>query len=232
MFVPLHDDNTLRHVRLQYVTIGLIVVNVLVFALFQAGLFTTDIGPSAIGYGVIPAVLMDLRELSPEYVALPAELTLVSYMFLHGSWLHLIGNMLFLWVFGDNVEDATGHLRFLLFYLGCGIFAGLAHAWSMPASELPLVGASGAVAGVVAAYLMLHPHVRVWVLVMWRIPLRVSAMWALGFWVALQIVNALTAGEDQIAWWAHVGGLAAGALLIIALRRPGVPLFDRPAAQE
>lgn len=230
MFIPLHDDNRLRYVDLQYVTIGLITFNVAIFALFQAGPLSADVGPSAIGYGVIPAVLMDLKELSPELVAVPAEATLVTYMFLHGSWLHLIGNMLFLWVFGDNVEDATGHLRFLVFYLGCGVFAGLAHAWAMPESDLPLVGASGAVAGVIAAYLMLHPRVRVWVLFLWRIPLRISAMWALGIWIGLQLVNALTSVDDQVAWWAHVGGLAAGAVLIVLLRRPGVALFDRPPA--
>ena len=96
-------------------------------------------------------------------------------MFFHGDILHLVGNMLFLWVFGDNVEDAMGHVRFLIFYLACGVFAGLIHAWMVPDTDSPLIGASGAVAGVIAAYLMLHPRVSVWVLAFKVIPLRISA---------------------------------------------------------
>ena len=99
----------------------------------------------------------------------------VTYMFLHGGWIHLIGNMLFLWVFGDSIEDAMGHVRFIMFYLMCGIFAAFAHILMMPHSDLPLIGASGAVAGVIAAYLILHPKVKVWVLALWRIPIRITA---------------------------------------------------------
>ena len=112
--------------------------------------------------------------------AVPERLTLLSYMFFHGDILHLAGNMLFLWVFGDNVEDAMGHIKFLIFYLACGVIAGLVHAWVVPTSDAPLIGASGAVAGVIAAYLMLHPRVRVWVLALKAIPLRISAAFALG----------------------------------------------------
>jgi len=227
MFVPLYDDNPLRHVRMPYVTYALIAINVFVFVAFQSGLFGANIETTALSYGVIPAVLMDIEELAPEFIIIPEQLTLLTYMFLHGSWLHLIGNMLFLWVFGDNVEDATGHFRFVVFYLACGAFAALAHSLVLPESELPLVGASGAVAGVIAAYLMLHPRVRIWVLLLWRIPVRLTAMWVLGVWVAIQLVNALTVHGDGVAWWAHVGGLAAGGTLILLLRRPGVALFDR-----
>jgi membrane associated rhomboid family serine protease len=227
MFVPLYDHNPLRHVRVAYVTYALIAFNVFVFVAFQSGLFGADIENTALSYGVIPAVLMDVEELAPEFVVIPEQLTLLTYMFLHASWLHLIGNMLFLWVFGDNVEDATGHFRFLLFYLACGAVAALAHSFVLPESELPLVGASGAVAGVIGAYLILHPRVRIWVLLLWRIPVRLSAMWVIGVWIAIQLVNALTVQGDGVAWWAHVGGLAAGAILILFLRRPGVALFDR-----
>jgi membrane associated rhomboid family serine protease len=101
---------------------------------------------------------------------LPGAVTLVTYQFLHAGWLHLLSNMAFLWVFGDNVEDAMGHLRFLAFYLLCGVGAALAHGMIDPQSTIPLVGASGSVAGVIAAYLMLHPKVKVWVLVLWRLP--------------------------------------------------------------
>ncbi|HXK53289.1 MAG TPA: rhomboid family intramembrane serine protease [Hyphomicrobiales bacterium] len=231
MFVPLHDDNPLKKIQAQFVTIALIVANVVIFAGVQSGIFANG-EETALSFGVIPAVLFDFEELAPEFAVIPEGLTLLTYNFVHGSWLHLIGNMLFLWVFGDNVEDATGHFRFLLFYLGCGIFAGLAHSATLPASDLPLVGASGAVAGVIGAYLMLHPKVRLWVLIMWRIPIRVPALWALGFWAAMQLFNALGSAGDNVAWWAHVGGLAAGAGLIVFLRRPGVPLFDRPLAAD
>ncbi len=108
-------------------------------------------------------------------------------MWLHADWMHLLGNMLFLWVFGDNVEDAMGHLRFLVFSLICGIAGGRAYALLGPqASEAPLVGASGAVSGVVAAYLVLYPRVRVWILLFWRLPLPLSALWCLGGWILLQ----------------------------------------------
>jgi membrane associated rhomboid family serine protease len=135
--------------------------------------------------------------------------------------------MLFLWVFGDNVEDSMGHVRFLAFYLACGVFAGLFHSWMLPDSEMPLIGASGAVAGVIAAYLMLHPHVSVWVLAFKIIPLRITAGLALGIWIALQIVMIAVADVGPTAWWAHIGGLIAGAVLILFMRRPGVPLFDK-----
>jgi membrane associated rhomboid family serine protease len=144
--------------------------------------------------------------------------------------------MLFLWVFGDNVEDAMGHQRFLVFYLLCGIIAGLAHALISPESSTAMIGASGAVSGVIAAYLMLHPNVRVWVLAFMRIPLRVSAGFALMVWVALNIVSAYMAYVQKdgggTAWWAHIGGLAAGAILIIFMRRPGIPLFDGATGLE
>jgi membrane associated rhomboid family serine protease len=164
-------------------------------------------------------------------VPVPEGLTLVTYQFLHSDILHLLSNMLFLWVFGDNVEDAMGHLKFIVFYLACGVAGGLAHAWMLPGSSLPLIGASGAVAGVIAAYLILHPRVRVWVLAFRLIPLRISAAWVLGVWAATQIVMVALAPFDQVAWWAHVGGMAAGAVLIVFLRRPGVALFDRGLAR-
>ncbi|MEL6422209.1 MAG: rhomboid family intramembrane serine protease, partial [Pseudomonadota bacterium] len=160
----------------------------------------------------------------------PERVTLLSYMFLHADVLHLAGNMLFLWVFGDNVEDAMGHGRFLIFYLLCGVVAGLTHAAVMGATGFgtaPLIGASGAVAGCVAAYLMLHPRVRVWVLVLRFIPLRIAAIWALGAWVVMQFIMALMPQVDAVAWWAHVGGMVCGAVLILFMRRTGVRLFDR-----
>jgi membrane associated rhomboid family serine protease len=232
MFVPLHDENHLKSIRFQYVTAGLIAINVLVFLVQSAGLQDAAIA----SFAIIPAELLrtagvDLDEIAAQQsVALPENLTLLSYMFFHGDIFHLGGNMLFLWVFGDNVEDAMGHLKYLFFYLACGIIAGLVHVYMMPQSGNPLVGASGAVAGVIAAYLMLHPRVRVWVLALKVIPLRITAAAALGLWILMQIAMVILPPAGPIAWWAHIGGLAAGAILILLLRRPGVQLFDQGLA--
>lgn len=232
MFVPLHDTNPLKKIRFQYVTVGLIAVNVLIYVILQTGWFIPLGDEDVTAYAVIPAKLMagtggETAFFATGAVLVPERLTLITYMFLHGGWIHLIGNMLFLWVFGDNIEDAMGHVRFIMFYLMCGIFAGLLHAYMLPHSELPLIGASGAVAGVIAAYLILHPKVKVWVLALWRIPIRITAAWALGIWILAQFGNLLFESEEAIAWWAHIGGLVAGAVLILFMRRRGVVLFDR-----
>ncbi|GFO83289.1 MAG: rhomboid family intramembrane serine protease [Methyloceanibacter sp.] len=230
MFVPLHDTNPLKSIDYQYVTVSLIVLNIAIYVIFQTGWFVPLEDEYLAAFAVVPAELMghglgDDSLVSP--VLVPERFTLVTYMFLHGGWIHLLGNMLFLWVFGDNVEDAMGHLRFIMFYLICGIFAALLHSWIMPNSDLPLIGASGAVAGIISAYLILHPKVKVWVLALWRIPIRITAYWALGFWILTQFANLAFDTEESVAWGAHIGGLAAGAVLILFMRRRGVPLFDR-----
>jgi membrane associated rhomboid family serine protease len=226
VFVPLYDINPIRYIRYPYVTWALIAANVFVFVVFQSGFALEPDDRAAVLFGVTPSQLGIGARLPSGYGRLPEELTLFTYMFLHGGWLHLIGNMLFLWVFGDNVEDDMGHVRFLVFYLLCGIAGGLAHSVSVPASTVPLVGASGAIAGIVAAYLMLHPRVKIWCLVLMRIPLKLSASWILGAWIALQLLNVAVGTADDTAWWAHVGGLIAGALLVLVMRRPGVELWD------
>lgn len=229
MFIPLRDENTLKSIPFQYVTVSLIVLNVLVFLLEISGLSHAQIA----SFGVTPRALfgggslLGVEPTATEVVPVAESVTLLTYMFFHADIFHLIGNMLFLWVFGDNVEDAMGHAKFLLFYLACGVFAGLFHSWMVPDSDLPLIGASGAVAGVIAAYLMLHPRVGVWVLAFKVIPLRITAGLALGLWIALQVVMIAVADVGPTAWWAHIGGLIAGAVLIVFLRRPGVPLFDK-----
>jgi membrane associated rhomboid family serine protease len=226
MFIPLHDRNALKHIRKQYVTLGLIAANVITYALasvmpdaaYELGVY---------GLGFIPAILLGGATLDPSLVLVPEGATYITYSFLHGSWLHLGSNMLFLWVFGDNVEDALGHFKFLFFYLACAAAGALMHGLVLPASEAPLIGASGAVSGVVAAYLMLHPKVRVWVLVFMRFPLPLPAFIPLLFWVGQQFVMLVIDGESNVSWGAHVGGILAGAVLVLFLRRPGVPLFDR-----
>jgi len=228
VFVPISDENPLRSIQFQYVTIGLIALNVAVFVLEASGLQPGIVAK----FAVVPYTLLKVSvgggsAIGPsEGLAVPEGYTLLSYMFLHGDILHLTGNLLFLWVFGDNVEDALGHVRFLAFYLVCGVAAGLAHAFMQPDSNIPLIGASGAVAGVIAAYLILHPRVRVWVLVFRFIPVRISAALALGAWILTQIVMLLLPEGDLVAWWAHVGGLMAGAVLVLIMRRRGVRLFD------
>lgn len=242
MFVPLRDDNTLKSINFQYMTVLLIALNVAVFAAEATGMTDAMIASFAVvpkelfavdivGGGALnnPLPMPEPLSSTPvaQSVAVPERLTLLSYMFFHGDILHLGGNMLFLWVFGDNVEDAVGHLKFLFFYLACGVVAALMHAFISAESNVPLIGASGAVAGVIAAYLMLHPKVRVWVLVMKAIPMQISALFALGAWIVWQIIMVVVPQVGPVAWWAHIGGLIAGAILIILLRRPGVRLFDR-----
>lgn len=245
MFVPLRDDNALTSIQFQYMTVLLIALNVAVFAAEATGMSEAVIASFAVvprellavdilGGGALTTPLQNPIPLGTETVtqsvAVPERLTLLSYMFFHGDILHLGGNMLFLWVFGDNVEDAVGHIKFLFFYLACGVVAGIVHALVSAQSGVPLIGASGAVAGVIAAYLMLHPRVKVWVLIFKAIPIQISALFALGAWVIWQVVMVVMPQVGPVAWWAHIGGLIAGAILIILLRRPGVKLFDRGLA--
>ena len=230
MFIPLHDTNPLKSIDYQYVTVSLIVINIAIYVIFQTGWIIPLDDENLAAFAVIPAELMghglgDETIISPFLT--PERFTLVTYMFLHGSWIHLLGNMLFLWVFGDNVEDAMGHIRFIMFYLMCGIFAAVVHSLIMPNSDLPLIGASGAVAGIIAAYLILHPKVKVWVLALWRIPIKITAYWALGFWIPAQFANLVFDSEENVAWGAHIGGLAPARVLILFMRRRGVSLFDR-----
>ena len=227
MFIPLHDRNGLEHIRLQYVTITLIVINVLAW-LVTGPLAGEEIAArAATGLGFIPAVVFDFATLDPSLAIVPPDATLVTYAFLHTDIIHLGSNMLFLWVFGDNVEDALGHVRFLIFYLACAVAGALTHGLLMPHSPGPLIGASGAVSGVIAAYLLLHPKVRVWVLVLFRLPLPLPAFVPLLFWVGQQFFMLFVGDASGVSWGAHVGGIVTGALLVLVMRRRGVPLFDR-----
>jgi membrane associated rhomboid family serine protease len=226
MFIPLHDANSLKHIKLQYVTLGLIVANVLVF--LYTGFGSDEVTTAAVyGLGFVPSVVFDIFELPSELVLVPENLTYVTYAFLHGDIFHLGGNMLFLWVFGDNVEDALGHVRFLVFYLLCAVAGAFVHGMVAPDSQAPLIGASGAVAGIIAAYLILHPRVKIWVLAFGRIPLRIPAYIALVLWIAFQFLMFSIGGEEQISWACHIGGILAGAVLVLVLRRRGVPILDR-----
>jgi membrane associated rhomboid family serine protease len=229
VLLPVYDHNRLKHIPFQYVTVSLIAANVVVFFVFQSGVSDTVVLNSFVTtWGLTPDHVLTVGTQKSHAAGdyFHAAETLVTYMFLHGGVLHLGGNMLFLWVFGDNVEDAMGHMKFLAFYLLCGVFGGLTHIAVAPESTAQLIGASGAVAGVIAAYLVLHPNVRVWVLAFYRIPLRVNAVVVLGLWIAMQIFYAMTIKTGNVAFWAHVGGIVAGALLVMVMKNPDVPLFD------
>jgi membrane associated rhomboid family serine protease len=232
MFLPLYDGVPLRHLKTPLMTRALIAVCVLGYVLPVSGLLPLGEAWIVAGLGMIPAVLFGTEAL-PEGLPLVAEpLTLVTSLFLHGSLVHLCGNLLFLWVFGDNVEDAMGHGRFLVFFLACGVLAGLVHAFADPESQRPLIGASGAISGVVAAYLILYPQVRVWGLFLKGIPLRLPALFAIGFWILFQVGAAFLGGDESVGWFAHLGGLAAGAVLVGVLRRRYDPLLARLEAQR
>ena len=228
MFLPLYDQNSLKSIPFQFVTLGLIALNAALYLVKAGGMDHMTVA----SFAVIPTDLMHVNYIGGpamgpmDRFAVPEWATLVTYMFFHFDVFHLLSNMLFLWVFGDNVEDALGHVKFLIFYCLCGAAGAIAHTLVGPQSSAPLIGASAGVAGVIAAYLMLHPRVNVWILVLRILPLRISAAYVLGFWILLQVIAVLMPQVGPVAWWAHIGGLVAGALLVIVMRRPGVPLFD------
>ena len=227
MFLPLRDDNPLHRIGFQFVTVALIAACTIVWIVQAIGGDQFD-SELIFRLGMIPVTVLGELRREPDMVTVTPWLTIVTSMFLHGGFMHLFGNMLYLWIFGDNVEDSMGHWRFAIFYLLCGAVAGLTHAAVEPASQIPTIGASGAVSGVLGAYFMLHPRRGVWILVFFM-PIRFPAWAVLGVWIGYQVLNALAAGPagGGVAWYAHIGGFAAGALLVVPLKKRGVPLFDR-----
>jgi membrane associated rhomboid family serine protease len=222
MVLPLYDTDPLDRNPYAIVTWTLIAINIAVFLTQLGVLENTELAMTR-DLALIPAAINGKLTLGG---SLPPIFSVFTYMFLHGGWSHIIGNMLFLWVLGDNIEDAMGSVRFFFFYMLCGAAGGLAHLFMYPDSVVPLVGASGAVAGVVAAYLMLRPCAKILVLIFGLVPLRLGSAWVLGFWALAQIWNVLSPATGDTAWWAHIGGLAAGAVLTVWLRRPELPLFE------
>ena len=219
--IPIGDSTRRR--TTPYVNVALIVASVLVF-LYELSLSTIDVGRFFQDWGVIPVQLVDWLE-SPSVVEEPS--TVVTSMFIHGGWLHLIGNMLFLWVFGDNVEDAMGHVRYLVFYLLAGLAATTLQVFIDQESLIPMVGASGAIAGVLGAYLVLYPRATVSVVIplLWFFgAFPVPAAFLIIFWFLLQLLSGVAslgaaAGVTEgIAFWAHVGGFIAGVVLVGAFR--------------
>ena len=217
---PIRDHNPSE--RTPFVTYALIVANVAIF-LSYVGLFADERALAAfyIDWAMVPASVTEEG----------SYFSLITSMFLHGGWMHLIGNMLFLYIFGDNIEDLLGHLGFLLFYLACGIGAALAHVLSAPLSAVPTVGASGAIAGVMGGYLLMFPRAKVDILFIFIIFFRIFTIPAwimLGVWFALQLFNgvAVDSGIGGVAYWAHAGGFVIGvALMLPVFLRRGGPRF-------
>ncbi len=225
--IPLRDENLTR--TTPYVTMAIIVACCLVY-LWQASHGPQAQQAIAYSLGFVPALLFTGQELPPELALVPPTASLFTAMFLHGGVLHLGGNMLYLWIFGNNVEEAMGHGRFIVFYLLCGLAAAFAQALPNPGSTIPMIGASGAIAGVLGAYLLLHPTARVLVLVPLGFifyTIYLPAAVVLGIWFLLQIVSSLGVSPEEggVAWFAHIGGFVAGLLLIPLFRHKGVPLL-------
>lgn len=233
---PVRDDNP--HFLPPYVTHALILLNVLAWVFAQGLGSEAALARSLCDFGLVPGELFGRAApgttvpLSPHYGCSVDPQgdwrTLVTHMFLHGGWLHLLGNMWFLWIFGNNVEDSMGHVRFAVFYLLCGLAAAVVQAFVNPASPIPMVGASGAIGGVMGAYVVLYPRVRVHMLLwlgFYVTTVAVPAAFMLLYWFALQLLGGATAfgrEEGGVAFWAHVGGFAAGAALIFLFRDPAL----------
>lgn len=228
---PISDDNPRR--LTPYVTWALMGASVLVF-LWQVSLGPREGEQAIYSLGMIPARLFGLRDLSAEVAVVPAWATLFTSMFMHGGWMHLGGNMLFLWIFGDNIEDAMGRVRYLVFYLGTGVAAAMAQALLNPDSTIPMVGASGAISGVLGAYMLLHPAATVRVLLFLGFFVTIAhvpALIVLGVWFLGQLVSAAMAPADQpgVAFAAHIGGFVAGMILVPFFKRRDVPLLQKQA---
>lgn len=221
--IPISDDNPVRRVPL--INYSLIAICVAVF-LWQLSAGAEGQEGIIRAYGFIPAGVFG----GAASEAGPAWLTIATSMFLHGGLLHLAGNLLYLWIFGNNIEDAMGHFRYLLFYIACGVGAALSEAAIYPNSAVPMVGASGAISGVLAAYLLIFPKARVTVIVPLGIllyPLKIAAIYVIGFWFVVQLFEAAMSppGEPGVAWWAHIGGFVVG--LALAPLFSSYPLFGR-----
>ena len=214
--IPLKDDNpTSSRPIVTYFLIGLCVV---VF-LMQLGSQSYRTGQLFYSYGLIPSVLMGHDQLPMDLYAVPAYMTIFSHMFMHGGWMHLIMNMLFMWIFADNIEDNLGSRNFIIFYILCGIGAAMAHVLMDTHSQIPMIGASGAISGVLGAYIINHPKARILVLIpfFFIFIIKIRALYVLGYWFVLQFINSYTMSSQEggVAYAAHVGGFVCGMVLIL-----------------
>jgi membrane associated rhomboid family serine protease len=225
--IPLKDSNPTE--RFPIVTVLFIALNILVY-LYEVALGEGR-GEYFIGaFALVPARLFHAAEVIPG--PFPASVTLFTSMFLHGGLFHLAGNMLYLWIFGNNIEDAMGRVRFVVFYLLCGMVAAVSHAMTNTQSLIPMIGASGAVSGVLGAYLLLYPNARVLTLFTLGFFVRmieVPAMAVLGFWFVFQFLSAMVSqgSGGGVAWYAHIGGFLAGMVLVGLFKRSSVPFWGK-----
>lgn len=221
---PIRDENP--QLTVPFVTFAIIALNVAAWLLLQGLGSEPALTRSVCQLGLIPGDLLGTIDPARMPASFPCAidgeanwLTLLTSMFMHGSWMHIVGNMWFLWIFGGNVEDSMGHVRFALFYVLCGLAAGAAQILANTASPIPMVGASGAIGGVMGAYIVLYPRVHVHLLVFFGVitTIAVPAVWMLGYWILVQFVSGVTTIGAQgggVAFWAHVGGFVAGVLLV------------------
>lgn len=223
--IPLKDDNPTS--TFPYVTIGLIALNILVF-IYEVSM-GSDFGPFLNRYGAKPLFVLHMA--SPYGYPSPIE-TVFTSMFLHGGLLHIAGNMLYLWIFGNNIEDSTGHFRFIIFYLLSGIIAVYTFSLVNPTSTTPMVGASGAISGVLGAYLILFPRAKIKTLVLFGLYIqiiKIPAVFFLGLWIFVQVISGAVSGSagGGVAWFAHIGGFAAGMALIGLFKKKSVVLWKQ-----
>ena len=224
--IPIADDNPARLTPV--VTWAIIALCVAVYVWERS--FGREMNALLNALGFVPASLFAPQTLRATYMPVSQGFTILTSMFLHGGVLHVAGNMLYLWIFGNNVEDSMGHMRYLVFYLACGTAAALTLAFIDPTSRLPMVGASGAISGVLAAYVLFYPRARVTVVVPLGIifyPFAITALWVVGLWFAMQLLSAALTdpGQPGVAFWAHVGGFVAGIVLTPLLKSRGARLF-------
>ncbi len=221
MVMPLWDENPFTKPTKPWVTWGIIALNIVVF-MVQVGSGTDAEDAIIRVYALVPAAISNQNTLAG---IIPADLPLVTYMFLHADIFHLLSNMIFLFVFGDDIEEAMGAVRFFVFYLLCGIGGALAFTLSDPQSLVPLVGASAAISGIIGAYVMLRPCAKIRVLLSYFV-VKLAAFWVIGAWAVLQFFQLAVQSDDGVAYWGHIGGLIAGVALFPLMRRPGVELFE------
>jgi membrane associated rhomboid family serine protease len=233
---PLRDDNP--HFLTPYVTYAIVALNALAWVLVQGLGAEPALSRSVCTLGLVPGELLQTLpagaqvEIGPGVSCVitptPSWLSVLTHMFLHGSWMHILGNMWFLWIFGNNVEDSMGHARFAVFYVLCGCAAAGLQMLSNPSSGVPMVGASGAIGGVMGAYVLLYPRVNVHMLVwlgFYVTTFAIPAYWMLGYWFLVQVVGGLGSLGAQgggVAFWAHIGGFVAGAALVLLFRDPAL----------
>ena len=218
--IPIRDYNPAT--RRPYITVLLIASCILIF-LWQMSLDLRSGQVMVHQFGFVPALLFDEATFGADGGLVPVWVTLFSSMFLHGGIMHLAGNMLYLWIFGNNIEDVMGHGRYLVFYLVCGLAAAMAQALPDMGSTVPMIGASGAISGVLGAYLLLFPKARVQVVIPigFFLMRTISAGWLLGIWITFQVLSGVASDTSGggVAWWAHVGGFVAGMALVHLFRQ-------------